>query len=556
MASNEPRNAKLRVYFRKILSGEIPIHNSRAGKLFIKSICNQPDPVSCVQSLISNLTGVQALQLALTADLTRPFLNGEAPALLRYLQAPGLKVVGGGQFLQKIVTYIVSPPIFWDAFLAAQNSSQLSSEATRCFAWLLLQLVSLPTEEATDRYRACAQDLGLQSVLLASLDPETRKFSQKIKHTLEATSRPEENLGDSRPGGRHDNDHADIVNITILPTSDEINCSDDPFLRRAADIDEISGAGRLPVHIDNQFRLLREDMLRDLREELPVALRLKKGRRRGMTIQNLRMEGVECDDRHPWSIRLQCMDNLPQMPKSNEKKRKDFLIENQNYLRNGSLACLVVDGNLAALVTIKRNEDLLAQLQSLICIVFFGNEENISRAILQLRLGRHIQLVQLNTAVFAYEPVLRQLQDTNQMYLRDELVDWTPESPVQEIPSSQSRRYSELVHLLDLDPSSDVKSVLDLPSTTKLDKAQAGCFLAGITQRVSLVQGPPGMHHISLHQCRAFTNGSRHGKVVHRSPDCESHLHVFQRNCSRCLLYESCVGSISRRFEESWHTQR
>ena len=280
--------------------------------------------------------------------------------------------------------------------------------------------------------------------------------------------------------------------ITILPTPDEIRCTEDPFLRRAADIEEVPGPGRLPIHIDNQFRLLREDMLRELREELPVALGLKKGRQRGMTIQNLILEGVECDERNPWSVRLECSHDLPGMPKSDEKTRKEFLKENRNFLRNGTLACLILDGDPSALVTLKRNSDLLAQQPSLVCITFSSNEENTSRAILQLRLASQIQLVPLRTAFFAYEPVLRQLQATNQLFLRDEIIHWTRETPVRKISSQGLARYNELVDLLENNASSDLQNILGLPSTTKLDKSQADCFLAGITQRLSLVQGPPG----------------------------------------------------------------
>ena len=493
MATNELRNARLRVHFRKVLAGQ-NFRDSRDGKLFIEAICSQPDPVACVQSLISSSPGTRYLQLALSADLTRQSLNTGPSALLRYLQEPTLKVIGGGHFLQKLVILIVDPPIFWDAFLAAQRAGHLSAEAQRGFAWLLLQLVLLPKDNAISTYRACASDGSLLNVILSSFDSETRIYAQKIKHTLEATSRPEQTLsGLVGPGGRHDNDHADINMITILPTPDEIYCTDEPFLRRASEIDEFTGPGRLPVHIDNQFRLLREDMLRDLREELAVALGLKKGKRRGLVVQNLTLAGIECDEKQAWSVRLQCSHDLPRMPKSDEKKRKTFLTDNRNYLRNGSLSCLVIDRAPAALVTIKRDEDLLAKLQPSICVILAGKADYTNRALLQLRMGRQIQLIQLNTAVFAYEPVLRQLQATNQMYLQDEIIHWSLGSPLQKVAASQSSHYDAIVRVLKVNTSSDLMELLELPSTTTLDRSQAECFLAGITQRLSLVQGPPGM---------------------------------------------------------------
>ena len=160
MASNDPRKTKLCIHFRKVLSGELRVRNNREGRLFIESICNQPDPVGCVETLISSTTALEALQLALSADHSRDYLNDGPIALLRYLQEPGLKVIGGGQFLLNIILHVVQPPIFWDALLAAQKLGHLFTEATRCFAWLLLQLVLLPKEKAT-MYYACAQDTSI-----------------------------------------------------------------------------------------------------------------------------------------------------------------------------------------------------------------------------------------------------------------------------------------------------------------------------------------------------------------------------------------------------------
>jgi hypothetical protein len=69
------------------------------------------------------------------------------------------------------------------------------------------------------------------------------------------------------PGGRHDNDHINFRDITIVPTSEEVVCSARPYLPLA------SGANRFAeitddtsYLLDSQFRLLREDCLRDLRE--------------------------------------------------------------------------------------------------------------------------------------------------------------------------------------------------------------------------------------------------------------------------------------------------
>ena len=62
-------------------------------------------------------------------------------------------------------------------------------------------------------------------------------------------------------GPRHDNDFANIAEIRICPTSDELTCAVPPYLPVT-----IPGAphhlpaGSMERHLDAQFRLLREDL--------------------------------------------------------------------------------------------------------------------------------------------------------------------------------------------------------------------------------------------------------------------------------------------------------
>ena len=46
------------------------------------------------------------------------------------------------------------------------------------------------------------------------------------------------NDAEAKPGGRHDNDHADHREISIMPTADELLSKDRPFFRTADFIDD------------------------------------------------------------------------------------------------------------------------------------------------------------------------------------------------------------------------------------------------------------------------------------------------------------------------------
>jgi hypothetical protein len=537
---SDVRSVRLRSFFKKIVTGEESLVNLQQSKLFIQAICDQSEPVRCIENLISSQKGLSALQCALHLDISPAAFKTCAIPIIRYLQAPELKIICTGEFLQRIVLHIVDPPVFWNAFVSAHKAGRLEEAGVQCLSWLLLQLVSLPADKASP-YHELAKDSAVQSPLLESLIPEVRTIGQRIKHILETSASPGQ-FGMNGPGGRHDNDFKDIRNISILPTPDELASTEPPFLRRAVDVEDCAESTRLAMHIDNQFRLNREDMVRDLREELQIALGAKKGRRKGLIISNLSLDGVECDDRRPWALRLKPFDDLPQIPKGNSAQRKQFFIENRNYLKHESLACIVADRKPVSLVTINRKEDLLAHSPPLLCVSFSGGEPSFQRALLCLKSASQIQLVQLNAAVFAYEPILRQLQATKELSLRDEILYWEKGKPLATASTSKTPSFQRLLLELENNATHDLQDLLKLTKPTKLDKSQAACLLAGVSQRLSLVQGPPG--NISNLTLRQRTDVYRNWQVFHRCFDRKIYLYVFDPKNPSGMLHEPRPGPI------------
>lgn len=116
-------------------------------------------------------------------------------------------------------------------------------------------------------------------------------FAQKIKHVLSIHEENSSDLEENGPGGRHDNDFWEIGKIFIMPTPDEVLATARPFIRVSQAIEEAAaGVPQVRMFIDNQFRLLREDMVGEIREELrKVARTNKSGYQKGVIIDNLKV---------------------------------------------------------------------------------------------------------------------------------------------------------------------------------------------------------------------------------------------------------------------------
>lgn len=70
------------------------------------------------------------------------------------------------------------------------------------------------------------------------------------------------------PGGRHDNDNADITKVNIFPTEDEIRSDHPEFLPSTNPEQPHFLSDRVGRHLDTCFRLLRHDIFGELKDTL------------------------------------------------------------------------------------------------------------------------------------------------------------------------------------------------------------------------------------------------------------------------------------------------
>lgn len=487
---NTGRTAKLGKFFNAVLRGEQTLKTVHDGNRFIESICAQSDPSTCVEKLISRPQGILAFQMCVRFNSSPAFHNGLATALLQYLQNPPLKMILGGVYLHQIVENIVTPPIFWHAFVQSFRSRVLNLAAQQCFGWLLSELLSLPQDKNV-AYLPLAQEDSVQRAFLESESLDLRALGQRIKHLLSTYALPDQEDEGFGPGGRHDNDFADFHDIAIHPTADELLSTEEPFLRRADILEDPNTEDRrLIMHLDTQFRLLREEMLGEMRDELQIIHGKKKGRHRGLIVDGFTVLDVHCGEpkrRQPWGLRFQFQSNLSQLFSCKPKDRKQYLTKNQNLFRHQSLACLMVDEEIVSFPTIYRDVDQLAAQPPVVTLQFTGKTSTI-KALLRMGTGKRLKLIQIDTAVFAFEPILRNLQKLREMPLVDELLLWKPGNVVSLVSDAPSK----LLHQLKVSHNQDIQSILGTTKSTQLDNSQMQSLLAGLSQSVSLIQGPPG----------------------------------------------------------------
>jgi len=336
--ANGLRDKKLYAVLIKTVKGEHPITTAQDAKLFLEAVISQTEPVACVELIMSTTHGIPAFQTALHSDLSLNQLNGAISDLLQYFQSTSLKLAGSGMYLEQIVRAFAQPPILWSALLQAHKARQLNDDAVHGFAWLLQRLLYLPKEDITS-YLTSAVDLSVLTPLLESARLDIRTAGERVKHISTTASRLTASITNEEdaPGGRHNNDFASINDISILPTPDEVLSKELPFLRRARDLDECTNDILPSAYIDNHFRLLREDMIQELREDLEE-FNKKKGGRKALILKDLWLSGVQCttftasprfpEKQVPWMLQLCAYNGLPQLVSLDSKKRTKFITEN------------------------------------------------------------------------------------------------------------------------------------------------------------------------------------------------------------------------------------
>lgn len=419
------------------------------------------------------------------------------------------------------------------AILFRMKSSAKANEDLKTVAEALL-----PLSNTVHRSRFLERQLiSISTALNLPLpDAATRRIinNSGVRPTFTiAQERP----GDlSEDGARHDNDSADINDIEILPTMEEIQCSRLEYLPRD-DPSEWHVSG-VPGLIDRHFRLVREDTVGQLRDAAKFELerlhdpnnstsntKERQGARTNV-YRNVRFEDVIHDDQQGMIFVLSL--EQPQQAQKMKAKERKLWWEDSKRLGSDSLICLMSSNGEATFLVVssppsttytsekkKANKQkalrdwhdryplagdgyrgcVIAQLTTLEADSVTGFLE---RCIAMMADQHQHSLIEFPGVVLpAFKPTLQALKDMAESldipFASSLLPDAETETKPPAYSSTPNFRWNlqSLVKDTDRGVLADEKMEATLQRSS-LDEAQQRAVHHALTNQVSLIQGPPG----------------------------------------------------------------
>ncbi|KAL2131440.1 hypothetical protein VTI74DRAFT_5109 [Chaetomium olivicolor] len=477
------RTARLRAFFRDTVAAKRLVRSPQEAQLFLEAVRSHESASQCIEILVSSQPGLDALRNAVRSDLSTSFILTNTLPFLRYLADPGVKALVDGQLLGQVLAVIVNPPTVLLALLKLFKAGQIPEDSLYPFAWLTLELLLLPPEVGVDLADVISA-ISDSPHFLKSQDHATRELGYRIQKVVSIRASPGQREEPGGPGGRHDNDSADFRRVRIYPTTDEFLSTQLPYYQTAKEIEDTAADKRPAAHLDNQFRLLREDMLAELREDiqfLPTGIDFgddATGRYKHCTLQ------------------LKCFSGLQFLQKSFKKEadRKKYLNDQPGLLKHQSFGVLCRDQEILGFAFVDRDPDNLAKSPPVVSLQF-TDDIGLRNALLALSLPKRetVQFVLVDTPVFAYEPVLLGLQRVNDLPLLDLLVNPTSISNADfNIPVALRPLVARLQSSAKSLGSNAVIQLTATPRKIEIDESQLYALLLALTSRVSLIQGPPG----------------------------------------------------------------
>ena len=341
------------------------------------------------------------------------------------------------------------------------------------------------------------------------------------------------------PGGRHDNDHADINRIEIFPTTEEI-ISDQPdflpFSDRNLEHHLIDQAAR---HVDTQFRLLRHDTFAEMKNALGRLhfvkgddprkageagldlIDLSANQYKGTFISHIsfsKLRGLEFHLSFP-QPRLPALRNLSNSEKAEWWKNSKRLVEGL-LLSFSTTNTRAQMQHLFFTVTSKglqqeskNSSGRQSQQNAIVVVKLASTKESDLRSALYLSCSKSQGLLIEFPGIIpaTFKPILEHLQ-VMQLDGRLPFQEWILPSRIgdssQQIldipPPAYARKANFRFSLKSIYRDGDEGTLLDpnhisnkqnfknIAQRTSLDRGQYKALIAALTREFAFIQGPPG----------------------------------------------------------------
>ena len=489
--STARRAARLSELFGSFLRGSRTVRTANDTKFLLEALCSQENRAATIEKMTASTSALESLKVGLRFDVSPSFLNGPLKDFLVLLRDLAVKLPCGGDLLKLLLTIVVQPSTLWTAAANACKARQLCSESEHGFSWLLLELLCW-TNDPPINVDSTAQEITDSRFLLESENSQVQSLGRRILHVLEA-KKSKFDVSASGPGGRHDNDFVDYRKVSIFPSNGELTCRENPFYRRADALAQMPLEARVHAHLDNQFRLLREDFLAELREDIGTPVTTKKARRPKMRLRGLSLAGFYCGRsrrKNPFALAKSVTKGLGPFATLLPQDRKVYLRDNTRFLKHQSFGCILDGVNINSFATLFRTDELLMEDPPIVTLRT-PDESSLQTLLLSLKMSHKLEFVLMDTSVFAYEPILRCLQTKVEMPLWEQLLSVN----AKEIEATDYRSSTAPIPLLERLEETGAESlqkVLALRKLVHLDESQMQSLLSGLGQAVSLIQGPPG----------------------------------------------------------------
>ncbi|KAG5772514.1 hypothetical protein H9Q72_001332 [Fusarium xylarioides] len=332
------------------------------------------------------------------------------------------------------------------------------------------------------------------------------------------------------PGGRHDNDFADITKIAILPTYEEVVSENDEYLPSTNFTDPHVLDDHLQRHIDSMFRLVRHDILGPvktiladlLRSDDIMAGRLSSGNPQAQVYLATCVEKLVSSKKRGTEAVLTFRPPQHILEKSPEKQQTWWNASSR--LGYGTLVCFLAPGvegvsmlffqvtNKSTGRAGKDDADSNSNIAPLhgapsITVKLANHSRDDLLLLTKLYNTKAIGiLVDFNGVIpDTFVPILKNLQKIkgeNHIAFQQWILPSPPEDQSVSIPG-YARRLDFSFSLrcitkdkavdMSLDPEEpDNLSIEELEEATGLDAGQCRGLVGALTREYALIQGPPG----------------------------------------------------------------